>query len=68
MIIIIFLLTTLQKVLSYSIKENTFSDRLLNTNSFYSSNYFTYSNFFQKPCHVLPQAIQRWQDAFTDPT
>ena len=46
MIIIIFLLTTLQKVLSYSIKENTFSDRLLNTNSFYNSNYFTYSNYF----------------------
>ena len=46
MIIIIFLLATLQKVLSYSIKENTFSDRLLNTNSFYNSNYFTYSNYF----------------------
>jgi hypothetical protein len=46
MIIIIFLLTTLQKVLSYSIKENTFSDRLLNTNSFYNSNFFLYSNYF----------------------
>ena len=50
MIIIIFLFATLQKVLSYSIKENTFSDRLLNTNSFYNSNYFTYSNYFDSGC------------------
>ena len=46
MIIIIFLLATLKQVLTYSIKENTFSKLLFNTKSFYSSNYFAYSNYF----------------------
>jgi hypothetical protein len=45
MLIIILFLATLQKVLPYSIKENTFSQRSMNKDSFYNS-YFAYSDYF----------------------